>query len=104
MIRRPPRSTLFPYTTLFRDFPPNLPRSGSGLASHAAEGVHLGGKAASGLDEVGPPPRARHHAGLHQLQPVEEAGDLLGAARVVRDRAALVVDALRRLHRRLVDD
>src|SRR2546425_5558356 len=23
MIRRPPRSTLFPYTTLFRSFPPN---------------------------------------------------------------------------------
>src|SRR3712207_7511152 len=27
MIRRPPRSTLFPYTTLFRSFPP--PRAGS---------------------------------------------------------------------------
>src|SRR5947209_20533777 len=24
IIRRPPRSTLFPYTTLFRSFPPNL--------------------------------------------------------------------------------
>src|SRR5256885_8701024 len=24
MIRRPPRSTLFPYTTLFRSFPPGL--------------------------------------------------------------------------------
>src|SRR2546425_13090491 len=24
MIRRPPRSTLFPYTTLFRSFPPRL--------------------------------------------------------------------------------
>src|SRR2546426_5720059 len=24
MIRRPPRSTLFPYTTLFRSLPPNL--------------------------------------------------------------------------------
>src|SRR5436190_23732345 len=24
MIRRPPRSTLFPYTTLFRSMPPNL--------------------------------------------------------------------------------
>src|SRR3712207_7141309 len=29
MIRRPPRSTLFPYTTLFRSFllPPNVPHS-----------------------------------------------------------------------------
>src|SRR5256885_11771917 len=30
MIRRPPRSTLFPYTTLFRSVPP---ATGSGLAS-----------------------------------------------------------------------
>ena len=27
MIRRPPRSTLFPYTTLFRSSPPNLKSS-----------------------------------------------------------------------------
>src|SRR2546430_5296441 len=26
MIRRPPRSTLFPYTTLFRSLPPGSPR------------------------------------------------------------------------------
>src|SRR2546427_5294923 len=26
MIRRPPRSTLFPYTTLFRSHAPNVPR------------------------------------------------------------------------------
>src|SRR5258707_11218595 len=29
MIRRPPRSTLFPYTTLFRSLPPSLGRSES---------------------------------------------------------------------------
>src|SRR3712207_8017212 len=29
MIRRPPRSTLFPYTTLFRSGPPMCPRSTS---------------------------------------------------------------------------
>src|SRR5206468_10102392 len=29
MIRRPPRSTLFPYTTLFRSSPPERGRSGS---------------------------------------------------------------------------
>src|SRR3712207_8090850 len=34
MIRRPPRSTLFPYTTLFRSPPP---RQGS-LAAHSASG------------------------------------------------------------------
>src|SRR2546428_3687864 len=30
MIRRPPRSTLFPYTTLFRSPPPPPPRCGGG--------------------------------------------------------------------------
>src|SRR2546427_7561006 len=29
MIRRPPRSTLFPYTTLFRSFPANVRRAES---------------------------------------------------------------------------
>src|SRR2546422_8572058 len=44
MIRRPPRSTLFPYTTLFRslfisDVPDDDPRViGSGLMGPAAEG------------------------------------------------------------------
>src|SRR2546421_8991912 len=28
MIRRPPRSTLFPYTTLFRSIPPELAQQG----------------------------------------------------------------------------
>src|SRR5258708_31444555 len=28
MIRRPPRSTLFPYTTLFRSWPHRMPRKG----------------------------------------------------------------------------
>src|SRR5215204_7341182 len=30
MIRRPPRSTLFPYTTLFRSAPPSRPRARCG--------------------------------------------------------------------------
>src|SRR5688572_32469406 len=36
MIRRPPRSTLFPYTTLFRSRDPVLPQGplGPGLGSH----------------------------------------------------------------------
>src|SRR2546430_11177320 len=33
MIRRPPRSTLFPYTTLFRSPTASAPESGSGAAS-----------------------------------------------------------------------
>src|SRR2546430_11229124 len=37
MIRRPPRSTLFPYTTLFRSLDPPLVRAGVGLAEVAGE-------------------------------------------------------------------
>src|SRR5262245_63571444 len=36
MIRRPPRSTLFPYTTLFRSVPPVLP-------AHRLEARRVGG-------------------------------------------------------------
>src|SRR5438034_7889453 len=49
MIRRPPRSTLFPYTTLFR----------SGLGAEAAEGAELGDAHAHGLDD---PPAPGHRA------------------------------------------
>src|SRR4051795_13780192 len=38
MIRRPPRSTLFPYTTLFRS---RCPRRGRAGAPHGARGGHL---------------------------------------------------------------
>src|SRR2546422_2356580 len=39
MIRRPPRSTLFPYTTLFRSG--DVSKQGSRLDERAGEGVHL---------------------------------------------------------------
>src|SRR5947209_12444945 len=41
MIRRPPRSTLFPYTTLFRslDHPPPVDRAGAGVRFPAEEDV-----------------------------------------------------------------
>src|SRR2546426_6746168 len=41
MIRRPPRSTLFPYTTLFRSPPPLAPRGEDGArdATHGRGGV-----------------------------------------------------------------
>src|SRR2546426_6657117 len=35
MIRRPPRSTLFPYTTLFRSRGPPVPAAGPGGVKHA---------------------------------------------------------------------
>src|SRR5256885_12198175 len=50
MIRRPPRSTLFPYTTLFRSLPareavaaPHLDQHGIHIA-YAVEGVQVDGK------------------------------------------------------------
>src|SRR2546430_6371129 len=45
MIRRPPRSTLFPYTTLFRSHDA-VPESGDGLGEQDGEGVHPLGDAA----------------------------------------------------------
>src|SRR2546422_10910990 len=57
MIRRPPRSTLFPYTTLFRS--PGACRSGrqrcgagrtDGRGVHAARGVRGGGSGSAGLE------------------------------------------------------
>src|SRR5260221_7507946 len=36
MIRRPPRSTLFPYTTLFRSPPPSLAKNAPTIASSAS--------------------------------------------------------------------
>src|SRR2546422_2673184 len=39
MIRRPPRSTLFPYTTLFRSVHPALRRLGLFVAGAEAQGV-----------------------------------------------------------------
>src|SRR6266567_7440764 len=41
MIRRPPRSTLFPYTTLFRSGRTGRRRSGTGVAGARARRVRL---------------------------------------------------------------
>src|SRR3712207_7518784 len=55
MIRRPPRSTLFPYTTLFR----------SRLGAHGAEADHRGrvARARADLHRRGAPGRARARPG-----------------------------------------
>src|SRR2546427_4959820 len=39
MIRRPPRSTLFPYTTLFRSFTTSIARSQEGLSELSSVAV-----------------------------------------------------------------
>src|SRR2546427_5582658 len=49
MIRRPPRSTLFPYTTLFRSDMWRSPARGRG---HGAGSGALGGSAAGGAGEA----------------------------------------------------
>src|SRR5256885_8186938 len=49
MIRRPPRSTLFPYTTLFRSFPHPL-QLGTGFGGHEG-GVQLQVQEAGGGEQ-----------------------------------------------------
>src|SRR3712207_6891503 len=63
MIRRPPRSTLFPYTTLFRSRGPGGPL---GLLRHPAQ--------AQGADEAGRGEDHRHD----QHHAVDERGELGG--------------------------
>src|SRR3712207_7726725 len=62
MIRRPPRSTLFPYTTLFRS-PPPVPRGllshGLLLLSHRLRRARHGGRPRGG-QHARVRPRARH--------------------------------------------
>src|SRR5690349_22050510 len=59
MIRRPPRSTLFPYTTLFRS--PGA-AGDCGRADRGARAGHRG--LLEGSPEEGPDPRAGHFVGL----------------------------------------
>src|SRR2546421_7851276 len=69
MIRRPPRSTLFPYTTLFRshvhtiELRPGRGRAGRRLHEGARQGaIGIGGEQKDGL-EAGPsgPERSEEH-------------------------------------------
>src|SRR3712207_8766461 len=60
MIRRPPRSTLFPYTTLFRSAAP--PTGAAGLPAHRSGGAAAA--AGSSLHHAGRnPPRLRPRPG-----------------------------------------
>src|SRR5260370_19981325 len=60
MIRRPPRSTLFPYTTLFRSPSSRKPRR-SGLVLVDAEAVALPAAVDAVRDELGLPGRSEEH-------------------------------------------
>src|SRR3712207_6885954 len=55
MIRRPPRSTLFPYTTLFRSVPHGIRRAEHPARQRAREYVH-----GAGVDGVAVLVRSRH--------------------------------------------
>src|SRR5438552_6026026 len=52
MIRRPPRSTLFPYTTLFRSASPAPSANGAAPAAWAGEPGPESGGAVPGAEEV----------------------------------------------------
>src|SRR2546425_3245717 len=84
MIRRPPRSTLFPYTTLFRS------RGGAALSIHGVTGVPI--KFIGVGEHVG----AQHAAPqLEPFDPVRMAGRILGQGDVVAlvEKAAATMDA-----------
>src|SRR2546426_4944470 len=62
MIRRPPRSTLFPYTTLFR----SAGRQKQGVVGAAGEELHLPLRLTIvGLEAEGKSPVSLRQAGLH---------------------------------------
>src|SRR3989442_8298284 len=62
MIRRPPRSTLFPYTTLFRSPPPGVRRAAR--RTFRLEGSHLS-VAESGVVALDSPARDRLRSEEH---------------------------------------
>src|SRR5688572_31148202 len=63
MIRRPPRSTLFPYTTLFRSVPGPLAR-GPAAAAWALEAArHAGCQPSRSPPFLSPPPDHRRRRG-----------------------------------------
>src|SRR3712207_7891159 len=63
MIRRPPRSTLFPYTTLFRSVPGDAARRGARGVDEGPDGARAAHGAAG--------PRGRRHRG----EPGRDGGD-----------------------------
>src|SRR2546425_9575187 len=66
MIRRPPRSTLFPYTTLFRSLVPHGARDGHGGALRL--GVHRQSRRAARLEGPGRGRGARSEEHTSELQ------------------------------------
>src|SRR2546430_9874363 len=72
MIRRPPRSTLFPYTTLFRSPPPARRRvrclTARTLGARLAAGAEVGGAAVCPLPRAVPDGTTRSEEHTSELQ------------------------------------
>src|SRR5438067_11703558 len=85
MIRRPPRSTLFPYTTLFRSAPsPRPPCCATSRASSSTR-RHHGGRRFSGTAVPGFTAAIR---GYHPRVQVYRRGDSGPAIAEIRDKLA----------------
>src|ERR1035441_6521129 len=87
MIRRPPRSTLFPYTTLFRS--PQLP-----LKDEVVAGITLGDPGADFLVEVvvlilGLPVAARQTEGVEQSAVNPDGAELRRMKLILRNQRPL---------------
>src|SRR5947208_4277045 len=94
MIRPPPNSTLFPYTTLFRSVEPRLEESLSreGFVGHGREDpVHAGARGGA-ADPGQETKRAVGSAGL--LQRGEDEDDPFGTTPVVHERAGSELPAV----------
>src|SRR2546426_5360919 len=69
MIRRPPRSTLFPYTTLFRSDPPDAPKPpGKFLGAVLRLDFSKTAGASGGVGGVAPSGRGRSEEHTSELQ------------------------------------
>src|SRR6266487_7201882 len=99
MIRRPPRSTLFPYTTLFRSDP--APTAAPTVRSHRVpQRGHLlrasgAGAAVSGVrGRAGAGRRAVARQGRNAVRPRAEQTDARGPARADLHEASVVKEVI----------
>src|SRR3712207_9550440 len=72
MIRRPPRSTLFPYTTLFRSF------AGNALATHDIESSLFGTSLGVDLSKGSGVPHGHEHH-IRAINTIRAAGSIAAA-------------------------
>src|SRR3712207_8358725 len=99
MIRRPPRSTLFPYTTLFRSHARFVDRMHPAAQSHAARMGELD-RIAHQVDQYLPEPqRISVQVHRHVFADVEHIGQLLvaGALRSEEHTSELPVTPISRM-------